>query len=111
MRFTERLAALAAASLTATVTLATPVSGAIFCGDEYRGWNGSWGGVGAEVSPWGYWENGVFINAGWPHFGYYDSYDDCLGADDSNDPRRYIGFSYHCDPNSPNYDSSYCMNK
>lgn len=110
MCLTKRLRAIAASAVIATVALAAPAASAM-CGIGWQGWHGSWGGGGNwDGSRWGYWDNGVFINAGWPHFGYYDSYEDCLGADD-NDGDRYVGYSYYCDPNSPNYNANYCMGK
>ena len=108
MRIAKRLNALAAAAAIATVTLGPPAAEADCNGRQ--GWHGAWGGGGSwDGGRWGYWENGVFINAGWPHFSYYDSYDECLGDDRSGD--TYTGYSYYCDPNSPNYNSSYCMGR
>lgn len=108
MRVIGRLGVIAAAAAIATAALNAPAAEADCNGR--LGWHGAWGGGGSwDGGRWGYWENGVFINAGWPHFSYYDSYDECLGNDDSGD--RYVGYSYYCDPNSPNYNSSYCMGR
>ena len=109
MRFTQCLRSIAAAAVMTGATLGAPAADADCNGRQ--GWHGEWGGGGNwDGSRWGYWENGMFIDAGWPHFSYYDSYDGCLGDDESEND-KYIGYAYHCDPISPNYDSSYCMGK